>query len=100
MQPNSLLLAFVALAVVLGLIWLAQLAARRGLSPLLRARMGSAPGDGRLAVVRSLGLDPARRLHLVACDGRQVLLLTGGGQDLVVGWLPNSPPAGDAEPAP
>ncbi|MBN8891274.1 MAG: flagellar biosynthetic protein FliO, partial [Rhodospirillales bacterium] len=48
----------------------------------------------RLAVARTLALDPRRRLHLVRCEGRQVLLLTGGAQDIVVGWLP--PGAGDA----
>lgn len=29
----------------------------------------------------------ARRLVLVRCDGREALLLTGGAQDVVVGWL-------------
>ncbi len=42
----------------------------------------------RLAVVEALALDPRRRLHLVRCDERTVLLLTGGAQDVVVGWLP------------
>ena len=87
MQPNSLFLAFFALAVVLGLIWLAQLLARGRLAGLLPK------GGGRLATVQSLALDSRRRLHLVACDGRQVLLLTGGGQDVVVGWLPAGPEA-------
>ena len=89
MQPSSLLLAFLALAVVLGLIWLAQWLARGRLGMLLPK------GDGRLASVQSLALDQRRRLHLVACDGRQVLLLTGGAQDVVVGWLP---PAGESAP--
>jgi flagellar protein FliO/FliZ len=36
-----------------------------------------------------LALDSGRRLHLVRCEGRDVLLLTGGPQDVVVGWLPD-----------
>ncbi len=89
MQISSLILALLSLTVVLGLIWGAQLLARGRFSALLPK------GGGRLVTVQSLALDSRRRLHLVACDGRQVLLLTGGGQDVVVGWLP---PAGEAAP--
>lgn len=85
MTFSSLLLAFVALAVVLGLIWLAQHLARIG---LLRLPQPATAGSPRLARVATLALDPRRRLHLVACDGRMVVLLTGGPHDLVVGWLP------------
>jgi flagellar protein FliO/FliZ len=75
----SLLIALLALAVVLGLILLAQRLARfTGLIP---------KSGGRLQLEETLALDPRRRLHLVACDGRHVLLLTGGGQDQVIGWL-------------
>ena len=41
----------------------------------------------RLQLRDTIALDPRRRVHLVACDGRLVLLLTGGSQDIVVGWL-------------
>jgi flagellar protein FliO/FliZ len=41
----------------------------------------------RLAVVEAMAIDPRRRLHLIRCDEHTVLLLTGGNQDLVVGWL-------------
>jgi flagellar protein FliO/FliZ len=41
-----------------------------------------------LALRETIALDPRRRLHLVQCADRQVILLTGGGQDLVVGWVP------------
>ncbi len=76
---TSLLITLLALAVVLGLILLAQRLARiTGLAP---------KGGGRLRLEETLALDPRRRLHLVACDGRHVLLLTGGGQDQVIGWL-------------
>ena len=40
------------------------------------------------ALAAVLALDGRRRLHRVACNGREVLLLTGGGTDVVVGWLP------------
>ena len=48
----------------------------------------SQPRAGRTLVLReSIALDPRRRVHLVQCGQRQVILLTGGGQDLVVGWM-------------
>jgi flagellar protein FliO/FliZ len=44
-----------------------------------------------------LALDPRRRLCLVRCGTRRVLLLVGGTQDCVVGWLdaeePGAPPS-------
>lgn len=74
-----------ALCAVLGLIWLAQRVARyRGIA----RQPGAAPD---LAVAARLPLDSRRRLLLVACEGRRVLLLTGGPSDLVVGWLPPGP---------
>ncbi len=81
---SSLLTATAALAVVLGLVLLAgRLARARGLAP----RRGS----GRALVVQeTAALDARRRLHLVSCDGRRLLLLTGGGNDVVVGWLDGS----------
>jgi flagellar protein FliO/FliZ len=43
---------------------------------------------GRTLVLReSIALDPRRRVHLVQCGERQVILLTGGGQDVVIGWM-------------
>ena len=77
----TLLSALAALGVVLGLIWLATRAARwSGLA----ARPA---GARRLAVVDALALDMRRRLTLVRCDGQCVLLLTGGAQDIVLGWI-------------
>lgn len=80
---TTTLTAFAALAVVLGLVWLASRAARwGGLAPR--------PSGGRRIVVQdALAIDARRRLTLVRCDDRTVLLLTGGAQDLVVGWLPD-----------
>ena len=56
---------------------------------LFRARGWAAPARaGKVLVLReSVALDTKRRLHLVQCGGRQVVLLTGGAQDVVVGWI-------------
>ncbi len=89
MNFETLIMAIAALALVLGMVLLAQRAARWG---------GLVPrGGGRLALVEAIAIDPRRRLTLVRCDERQVLVLTGGGQDVVVGWI--DPPPG-AEGAP
>jgi flagellar protein FliO/FliZ len=46
------------------------------------------PHTGRTLILReSIALDPRRRIHIVQCGQKQVVLLTGGGQDLVVGWV-------------
>lgn len=80
--------AVAALGAVLLLIWGAARALRA--SPL--AAGGQRPGR-RLRVEEVLALDPRRRLLLLRCDEREVLLVTGGAQDLVIGWLPPDPPA-------
>ncbi|RYJ03122.1 MAG: hypothetical protein EON47_05205 [Acetobacteraceae bacterium] len=77
-----------ALAAVVLLIWLLSRGLRRG---------GLAPREGRrLAVQEVLALDPRRRLLLLRCDGREVLVLTGGAQDAVLGWLPEAAAKGPA----
>jgi flagellar protein FliO/FliZ len=54
----------------------------------LRSRgIATRPGR-RMAVQEVLALDARRRLLLLRCDGREVLLLTGGNQDALIGWLP------------
>ena len=66
---------------MLALIWLAGRVARFG-------GMARRPAAGGLLAVQDvLALDARRRLHLITCDERRVLLLTGGAQDIVVGWL-------------
>lgn len=74
--------AAAALAGVTGLIlclgWLAP-----------RTRVAR-PRDRTLVVKDTVALDARRRLHLVDCGTRQVLLLTGGERDVVVGW-PDGP---------
>jgi flagellar protein FliO/FliZ len=77
--PVTWLLAAAALAGILALlVVLARGVRRLGLAPV---------GNGRLAVQAVLPLDTRRRLVLIRCDGREALLLTGGPQDVVVGWL-------------
>ena len=50
----------------------------------------------RMRVVESMAIDGKRRLTIVACDGREHLLLLGGQSDIVVETnLPPSP----SEPA-
>jgi flagellar protein FliO/FliZ len=93
MPTSSILTAVVSLILVLGLILGAGRIARAGFFNL-RPRP---PGGDRIALVQVLALDPRRRLHLVRCDGRHLLLLTGGGADLVIGWVEN-PPAPDPMP--
>lgn len=73
--------AIVALAAVLGLIVLLARALRR---------FGLAPGQPvagaarRLSVLEVLPVDARRRVVLLRCDGRDILVLTGGPQDLVL----------------
>ena len=82
---TSVLTAIAALGAVLGLIWLAQAVARR--SGRYRAL---AKGPARLAIVQSLAIDQRRRIQLVSCDGQHILLLTGGTQDLMLGFVPSA----------
>jgi flagellar protein FliO/FliZ len=79
--PFTVFSAFAALAAVLALIWLAARAARLS---------GLAPRGGisrRLSLVETLALDQRRRLYLLRCDGRELLVLAGGGSDTPIGWL-------------
>ncbi|MCK8782764.1 flagellar biosynthetic protein FliO [Roseomonas sp. NAR14] len=69
-----------ALLAVLALLWL--------LARLLRGvGIAARPGARRLSVQDMLPLDARRRLLLIRCDGRELLLLTGGTQDAMLGWL-------------
>lgn len=80
---NGLIGAVAALAGVLGALVLV-------LRGLRAAGMGRGAGR-RLSVEEALALDARRRLLLVRCDGRELLLVTGGAQEVVVGWLPPAP---------
>ncbi|HUB14205.1 MAG TPA: hypothetical protein VMB34_19800 [Acetobacteraceae bacterium] len=88
---SSVLTAVAALAVVVALVWGCARAVRlSGLVP-------RPSGDRLLSLRDSLALDPRRRLLVVSCGARDVVLLTGGAQDLVVGWL-DRPADADAAP--
>ena len=77
---SNIVSAVAALCAVLGLVLLAARWARS--AGLARGGTGQ-----RLTLLETLALDRVRRLHVVRCDGREVLLLTGGPADQVVGWL-------------
>ncbi len=91
-ETTSMLTALLALAAVLALILGgARLARLGGLAP--RAASGRL-----LAQEETLALDARRTLRVVRCGEQRVVLLTGGGADLVVGRLDGveSPPAPQA----
>ena len=76
---TTILSAVAALLAVLALIWLAGRMARFG-------GMARRPASGGLLVVQDvLVLDARRRLYLIRCDERRVLLLAGTrGADAVI----------------
>ncbi len=81
--PGGPALWLAALLAVLALIWAGQAFLRwRWRLPAAAAR--------RLRLTETIALDPKRRLHLVACDGRALLIETGGPQDMFLGWLPDA----------
>ena len=80
---TSLATAFISLAAVIGLVVLAGRMARA--TGLVKSRQGQ-----RLALHETLQIDRSRSLRIVSCDGREILLLIGGGSDVVLGWLPTS----------
>jgi len=79
MDISNFLRAVFALALTLGLIGLAAVALRK-YGPDAIARLASQKKDRRMRVVESLVLDPARRLLIVDCDGREQLVLLGEGR--------------------
>ncbi len=85
MHSTSLLGSLAALAAVLLLIVvLGRLAARFRLPMLARTRGGD---QARLSVRASLAIDPKRRLMIVACDGRESLVLLGPHGDVLIGGI-------------
>lgn len=93
LSSSILVSAVASLALVTGLVLLAaRLARTTGLGRLAF----SANSTRRLVVQDSLALDRSRRLLVIRCDGKDVLLLTGGQTDLVVGWLAPAPTATEA----
>lgn len=86
MTTTTPLVAAAALAAVVTLVLLLRVVLPRLPRGLLPVAITSAR-DGTLAVEQVLALDTRRRLVLVRCDGRRLLLLTGGPQDMALGWL-------------
>ena len=80
LEPESIIKTLVALIAVLLPILVVARMLRSGTVP-------NRPGR-RLAVQEVVALDTRRRLVVVRCDGRDLLLLTGGSQDAMLGWLP------------
>ena len=83
---DAILSATAALLVVLGLIVLAARAAKS--AGFARSGNFGRLSPSRLSVQDGLSLDRTRRMSIIRCDGRDLLLLTGGPSDLVIGWLP------------
>ena len=74
-----------ALAAVIAMILLVRFGTR-----FLGAMPRRNQGPEKLTLEATLALDPKRRLSLVRCDGKRILLLTGGSGDLLLGWLPEA----------
>jgi flagellar protein FliO/FliZ len=87
----DILRAVFALAVTLGLIGLAAVAARR-YAPEWLGRLQNMKRDRRLSIVETLPLDPSRRLVLVRMDDTERLILLGDGRMLAEGPAPAPKP--------
>ena len=92
LDPSLSLKAILALAAVV-LLAFAALRTLRAVS-VGGTKLGGA--RRRLAVQEVLPLDPKRRLLLVRCDGRDLLLLTGGAAEVSLGWVPSAAAEGEA----
>lgn len=55
------------------------------------AGLGERRRDAPMFLEQVLALDPRRRLCLVRCGDRRLLLLTGGPRDVSLGWLTDPP---------
>jgi flagellar protein FliO/FliZ len=81
-DPAIIIQAIAALAAVLLLAW--------GAARLARSRGLATAAPGRLSIRSVCPLDARRRLVLIACDGREALLMTGPTGDHFLGWVPPS----------
>lgn len=82
---QTVAIAGAALAAVLGMVVLAGRGARM-------LRLAQPAVGRRLVLGETLVLDRTRRLQLVSCDGRELLLLIGSSSEQVVSWLPPATP--------
>lgn len=84
-SPQTLLTTAGGLALALALVLLAARLARVfGIASASGQIGGGAGRQRRLGLSETIALDTRRRLHLVRCDGRDILVLTGGGQDVML----------------
>ena len=89
MSLSALSGATAALALVIGLIWIGS----RGVQFFgLASRVHG--GGKSLQIEETIALDARRRLYLVRCVDRRLVLLTGGERDQVVGWMPRADGSG------
>lgn len=97
MDYSNYLQTVVILAFVVGLILVGAWVARRS---GLGSGAGRASGRRRrrLSVIETAAVDAKRRLVLVRRDGREHLLLVGGGNDLVIERHVAAPDALNEEP--
>lgn len=73
---QQIAIALAALSAVLALIWAVQ--------HFLRGGMLRNSSTGRLRILQMIALDPKRRVILMQCDGNELLVLTGGQNDLLL----------------
>ncbi|WP_231866657.1 flagellar biosynthetic protein FliO [Acetobacter malorum] len=78
----SVLISLASLVIVVVLILLSRHGLKFAQSYLQRSRKTQ-----ELALVESLMLDQRRRLSVVQCGARRGVILTGGGNDLFLGWM-------------
>ncbi|CAP55623.1 flagellar biosynthetic protein FliO [Gluconacetobacter diazotrophicus] len=69
-------------AIVIALILLCRYGLKFLEPYLLKARRTRS-----LAMVESLAIDPRRRVSLIRCGEKTALILTGGGNDVFLGWM-------------
>ncbi|MFT8782722.1 MAG: flagellar biosynthetic protein FliO, partial [Acetobacter syzygii] len=86
----------VAFAVVIGLIFLCRYGLKFLEPYLLRGRQ-----TPNLAVVESVAVDQRRRVSVIRYGQKKGLILTGGGNDVFMGWVDGAEaPSTTPQPAP
>ena len=83
-MPDSLTTLLTAAAALAGIVGMILLIGRA----LRHTSLGKPRSSARLLIVKdTIALDARRRLYLIQHGDRAVLLLTGGANDVVVGWV-------------
>lgn len=94
LSANPLISTLLAFGITLALIWLAAKAlmmiSRHGSVPgIASPRMSS--GSTTLTVESVTMIAPRRRVIVLRYGEHRLAVLTGGQQDVPLGWLPSSP---------